>query len=459
MPGIDLYAHMCGTEVWNRERTSAYVEHGVRPQGVQFKAPGCSWTPELIACLEDRPPEPQGYQLPELDPAPWYDPTVPESWNFAGLIVLEAELSPALDRRLVQGVGHGAVLTRPRFAGRTLDVRGVLVGKTCCAAEYGLRWLTQALLGDACSGCDGCDITFLTCCPASQGEDDCLVLYEGDTPVPYYRAAPGGTQEWERGADFARYMCGAGLLSGPEVVSRRGASCGCSCSSLTEVEFTIGLGNPWLSRPETTLVDAADIGGCSDFGCAITFVKGCTGGPCASPEDCSDDPDCAGFTAKPPRGMLPTRECGCFPLTAKHTCFTIPADRDWFEQVLIVELYAGSGPLRNVALRTFQNPIGYSCCDGDDQSPYLDDCDACSTLFVDYVPPYGTLVFDSVHRSVTVTCANVTRPAAKNLSALDGMPFRWIELGCQQACMVVDVDCANVADDASITIKAAGREL
>jgi hypothetical protein len=455
---MELYANMCGAELWNRERTVAYMNAGIKPPGTSIRCPGCSGVPDLIACIEDRPPE-DGYRLPELDPAPWYDMTCPESWNFAGLVVLEAELSPALDRRLVQGVGHGAVLTRPRFQGRTIDVKGVLIGKTCCSVEYGLRWLTQALLG-GCVGCEGCLLTFLTCCPAQvDDEEGCLVLYEGDRPVPYFRNYDDFGPEWDRGPDFARQMYGAGLLSGPDVTARHGTSCGCSCAALTEVEFTIGIGLPWMYKLETVIADSEPIGSCEDDDCGLTFVKGgdCTGGLCPEPAPCDDDPNCGDATVSPPKGQLPIKDCGCFPLSSKRTCFAIPAYCDWFEQTLTVELYAGSSPLRNVAIRAFQNAIGYECCS--DTTSNFSDCDACGTLFIDYVPAFGTLVFDSAARRVTVTCKNKTYSAAKNLSTVEGMPFRWIELSCQPACLMVDVDCANVADDATATVKTAGREL
>jgi hypothetical protein len=103
--------------------------------------------------------------------------------------------------------------------------------------------------------------------------------------------------------------------------------------------------------------------------------------------------------------------------------------------------------------------VGFACC-GDEGSPFLfDDCDACATLFVDFVPAFGTLVFDSVCRKVTITCGNQTYDASKNLSTSDGLPFRWIELACQEACLTIEADCLNVADDATVTVKSSGREL
>lgn len=481
MSGLELYMQICGTEVWNQERTAAYAAAGVTQTGVRCVP--CGGLADLLPCVGDRPPE-LGYRLPELDPAPWYDPKVPESKDFAGLMVLEAQLSSSLDRRLVQNVGHGSVLTRARFAGRTMQVRGVLLGRTCCANDYGMKWLTQALLGDFCESCEGCDLTFFSCCPASRPESECLVLYEGDTPVPYFRESD--SSEWSRGADFIRTMCGAGLISGPEIVAchgLRGAGGCCGLAPVVEVEFTIGIGNPWMHRPGRVLYLDALLGGCplnvcnlefdgaaecvpdpdvafSDCPCRLTFDDSDTCDPttlCPEPPDCADDPSCPPVM-KPPRTFAPPQDCGCLPLVVGRNCFEIPPDADWFEQVLIVEVYAGSEPLENMTIRAIQNPRGLRCCDDENQE-MLDDCLACATLLISYVPAYGTFRFDSRCREVTLTCNGRTRPAGKNVARLDGLPFEWIELGCTGACLTVDADCGHTAVDATITIEASGREL
>lgn len=454
---------MCGTELWNRARLSAYMANGLSK--AKLLCPPCDGLAELIPCLDDAPPEQEapiadGYQLPELDPAPWYDPAAPESMNFAGLLVLETKLSPAVDRRMVQNVGHGATLTPVRFEGRTLYVRGLLIGKTCCAAEYGLRWLTQALLGNYCSACNGCSITFSTCTP-SQVDDttECLIVTEeGGARVPYFRETED--DEFERGTDFVRQMHNAGLLKGPEVLGYQGGSCGsCGCAAMTEVEFTIGIGNPWLHRVEELVVTGTTIGGCLTEDCVIIFDDdpSCISDECAPGDLCADDPDCD-LPNPPPLGRLPFNQCGCVPLVSQRNCFAVPADREWFEQTLIIEVHAGSEELRNVVIRAWQNPAALNCCAEESQSAF-EDCAACATLLVGYVPANGILRFDSSVREVTITCANVTTRADRNVATVTGQPFEWIELGCTPACVAIDIDCGHTAADATASIWRVGREL
>lgn len=464
----ELYANMCGAELWNRARLAQYMANGIKPPGINLRCAPCDNMMDLIPCIEDEPLEQesglfQGYQLPEIDDAPWYDPLAPESKDFAGMLVLETSLSPAMNRRMVQNVGHGSTLTRTRFAGRTLTVRGLLIGRTCCAVDYGFKWLTQALLGSFCDACDGCTLTYLACSPATIDESACVMVQEeSGRRIPYLR--PDEDSEWSRGLDFVRQMYGAGLLQGPEITKISGpgnGSCSCSCGTMTEVEFTIGISNPWQYRTEELVVEDIVLAGCDTEDCVITFSDSPDCDPfdlCPKSSGCDDDPNCEEAPVPPPTGRVPLQQCGCIPLVVGRNNFAVPADREWFDQALIIEVSAGSSALRNLTIRAWQNPIGLDCADPANQA-YFEECNACATLMVGYVPAGGLLHFDSAARKVTITCNGVTRPAAKNISTIEGLPFEWFEVGCQPVCVGIDIDCLNTASDASVTAYRVGREL
>lgn len=460
-----VYANMCGVELWNQSRFAAYMANGVKPPRSSLRCEPCAGLVDLVPCLEDEPPEhdapiADGYQLPDLDDAPWYDPLVPDSKDFAGLYVLETVLSPAVDRRMVQNVGHGATLTRARYQGRTLYVRGLLAGRTCCAVDYGMKWLTQALLGDGCSGCSGCDLTFLTCTPSTLDESECLMVLEDDgTRVPYFR--PDESSEMSRGLDYVRRMYGAGLLNGPEVLGRRGGGCGCGCSAVTEVEFTIGLGTPWMYGLEEAVLEDVVLGGCDPGECRLTFRDddACDPlDPCTVTTPCSEDPDCAEAVAPPLTAGYPTQDCGCIPFVVGRNCMQVPGAQEWVDHALVIEVNAGSEPMRNLQVFAWQNPMGLDCC-AEANETYFEACSACASLIVSYVPAYGVLRFDSVTREVTITCNNLTRPATRALATVEGRPFEWFDLTCQDICLGFEVDCANTAADATVSVWRAGREL
>ncbi len=450
MSGAQVYFSLCGVELWNQARLKAYMDHGVTPAGARLRVDGCEALPDVIPCEEHRPPTPAGYELPEIDDAPWYDPTVPESRNFAGLLVTDMSISSPVNRRLVQNVGHGAVLGRMRHPGRTIDVEGWLVGKTCCAANYGLKWLTQALLGDLCD-CDGCDAHFLSCCPEVSGEDACLVL-DG---VTYVR--PASTPEYQRASDFVRNMYRVGLLDGPEVVQCRGIGCGCGCATLTKVEFTLGVGTPWQYLEPTVVAENLVLGSCDPDVCTVEWVKDPSCADRCEPADCTADP-LAPSTPAPPRARTPLAAGVCIPLSQQRTCIEVNAtnEREWFESTLNIEVSAGSEPLRNLMVRLFENPAGLTCCDGS----AFGDCLPCSSLYVRYVPAGGTIRIDGEKREARMRCFGVAEVDASTLVyTVEGGGLRWIDLACTPYCLAVDTDCFNTAADASISVWQVQREL
>ena len=85
---------------------------------------------------------------PEL--SPWYTTRIPESAEFAGIMVVGVDgLGPTpIDRPVNPAIGHGSVAGPNRDAGRTIKFEALLVGCTHAGLEYGLFWL-GCLLRDA----------------------------------------------------------------------------------------------------------------------------------------------------------------------------------------------------------------------------------------------------------------------------------------------------------------------
>lgn len=182
------YAYYAGGELWNNERTMAYLA-GAPELGVSgLKLPSMSLSancgcPTIIPYVCDPGPLPDGgYVSPAIDPAPWYDPTVPDSVDFAGLFVESiTPFESVVSRELAAGAILGGSLGPLRLGPRTVTVTGWLLARTCCAAEYGLRWLNEALAQT--QGCDGCslgDLGMLRCCPP--GDDECRLASSATSP-------------------------------------------------------------------------------------------------------------------------------------------------------------------------------------------------------------------------------------------------------------------------------------
>lgn len=450
MAALD-YLCLGGTEIANSARTTAYARNGLKPHTMSVGDCGC---PDLAQVLGD--PE---YRRPELDtesPPAWVDPAVPESWEFAGLLITSIEgldAAPA-SREVSDRIGDGAVIGRRRYGPRTITVTGVLLGSSCCGIDYGMRWLAAALRGSMnCGpggGCRGDDLVYLTCCPTIC-ED-----------------APGFTSYADCAEPYWRTLREVALVSGPTKTGSVGGACSCcqTCPA-AEVEFTLVAGRPHALREpvtvtepgETWTLDDAEIG-CvewvTDPSCTDTSGGGC--GPSAL--SCLDttlaEMGCAP-TLPPPLPVV-HNPCACEPLTRRRHCVEIPSSvltPIWSDVVADLEIYAGGQTLRSVRVRFYPNPLGLPSVDD------LDECGYCAELNITAIPAYSTLRVDGTRRQVTVTCPGSDEvPAAAAVSGDNGGPYTWPVLDCGVpyiAC--VEADAATIAADAEITVRVISREV
>lgn len=167
------YLYFNGVEIASNERVLAYLRGnmeygfaGLRHANTSVSANcGCA-TARPLYCDQGSGLAGE-YISPALDDAPWYDPDVPESAEFAGLFIEDIEgFDSVVSRDFEAGAISGSSLGPLKLGGRCLTYTGWLRAKTCCAAEYGLRWLQEALLGDpSCNNCSVGDLYMLKCCP------------------------------------------------------------------------------------------------------------------------------------------------------------------------------------------------------------------------------------------------------------------------------------------------------
>ncbi len=158
-------AWLGGVEIVNDSRTSAYMRNGIKPGTLTVNGDcGCGNVLELAGCDDE-------YTTPANDNAPWYDPAIPESAEFAGFLSTEFEgLNSTYTRNISESITDGATLGRSRFGSRTLTWKGFLFGSSCCGVAYGLRWLGKTLQGSKNCGnnCFGEDLELLVCCPTME---------------------------------------------------------------------------------------------------------------------------------------------------------------------------------------------------------------------------------------------------------------------------------------------------
>lgn len=457
------YMALCGNEIVNQARLKDYTDNGITPNGYRIRCGGCESLAGIVPCVESQPSDPAaGYQLPELDTAPWYDVNVPESRDFAGLLVTNIQMSSPYARTTTEGINGGWTLGRLRPQGRNITVTGWLIGKTCCAATYGLSWLTTAL-GDApcASGdCDGCDLDFLACCPNLDPDDGCLVTEDAEGNTTIYTREEGES-EYQRAESYFRRMKGAGVVDGPNVLACKGTSCGCGCGALLQVEFTIATSSPYVQSLPLPVVEDATFTACEeDPECDITWCLANEEDGCETCVDCKDSGSCAEDPLCPapaiPRTPPPSPiGCGCLPQTVARTCAQVSSVHEWGSSTLNIYIYAGSAPLRNLRVNIYQNPQEREC----DPENFNSECDSCSSFIVSYVPAGGTLRFKGEDRTLTVECAGNVSNAVAAVSSVEGTLFDWPDLSCSDACVCFVTDCEQIADDATFTVERVERTL
>ncbi|MGJ3558816.1 hypothetical protein ACR6C2_07505 [Streptomyces sp. INA 01156] len=218
----EWYLGYGGVEVVNHSRLTTYLETVGSPL-TGYSGCGCAtFGPEIVGDLP--------YTTPgdEDSPAPWYDPDVPESAEFAGIMVLEVQ---GLDDHPVQrtvtgGIAGGGSIGPARSLPRTITVTALVLGSTCCGVDYGLHWLGQVLQGCTGGECDGDCLVVYNCCPGE--ELDSATFNER----------------------HRRTLRRTALVDGPRVTARAGDGCQAGeCQSgadILTVEWVMTAAVPWL---------------------------------------------------------------------------------------------------------------------------------------------------------------------------------------------------------------------
>lgn len=472
------FASIDGNEIVNSSRTISYIHNFGLPITVDDDC-WCSDLPLLLNCPTPTGITP-GYNYPSnnplvdptpvSDPAPWYDPAIPESGDFLGFLPTEFEgLNFNSTRSVFDNLTGGALLGRLRPGSRLFTWRGFLFGRTCCAAEYGLRWLTSVLLfAGGCEGCDGSELDILVCCPEVTGG-----------PVPPNTSC-GPTQAPALGImqskDAFRRFRNTGLADGPRRLSERQLGCG-GCEDqepgcIIEVEFSIIAGSPWAYR-ETQEVCSDPFPTCgicpgeaeigfwqkmttlTKYPADKTEAKACTAllECLADAADCVVDPDC-------PIPALPEipgfqDDCGCEAYNFARICCEVSNDiyGQFFEGVPTIEVYSGTLPLHNVRIDFYENPQERPCTD----PAVFDICNRCASINVRFIPADSTLVIDGLSQQINMICPGDNTQAADSLVT---SPFDWPVFSCKNFIVTINADCNYPIDTTNslATLKVTPRE-
>lgn len=437
------YLAIGSVELVNSARLRAYLQSIGSP---------LSSGPEVCACdaltADILDPDGVPYTTPgdPDNPAEWYDPDVPESAEFLGLLLLEIEGVDdyPVQRSVTNSVVGGGSLGPARVLPRQMVFRALLLGATCCGVNYGLTFLKQALQGCTGSQCGGDCVTLLDCCPS-----------EGDTRDEFL-------------AKHRRTFRRVALTDGPRVTGRDGTgSCGGSCagSDILTVEWTLTAATPFAYTDETELLDVAiptdDDAECVTW-CRHDSTGDCLDGECRLAECPNSQDSCADPECVSPAPPVPTSPdtCFCQSLAVNSAAYDIDLSSrpGWIDDVPLATVYAGSSDLRRLTVTLYQRTeadTGLTCAELAEKKR----CEPYAQWNIGFVPAGGELFLDGQTGRATLDCNRQCSPAT-TVYGYDGAPPTWPVLNCAGFCLLLETDAFTPpADDATLSFSVSGRVL
>jgi hypothetical protein len=406
--------------------------------------------------------------LPDLTAAPWYDPALPESAEFAGCLGLQIGGTGKFPgvRSPMRVNSAGAQLGRIQQSYREIVVNGYLIAASQRGLSYGLAWLTSQLRG-TCLPAAGCGTAM-----SSTIWTDCNI---NDTTG-------------------RRQLFNVGLLQGPEQTSKANPRfatdfSGTNCDGMAfwggDVVFTIAAGWPWLYLDPVPIAPALPFivpafwpcdavwvpegtsgttpPSCSDSALAHCVqwtpntASACTAGcPGTIEGGCMQDPNCPASTS-PPTPPMSSDPCVCLatvqPLvaTAQVNQGQLPA---FAEVVPVVQVTAGEQDMRRLLISFYASTPGASC-----NFNQLDQCALIGQIGIPRIPAGTVLTIDGRTQSALISCPDGTL-AQPVLYSDAGPAITWPVLSCGTAwCVSATVDESYVDTvNASLGISLVARQ-
>lgn len=416
----------------------------------------CENVPQVLhECYCSTDGVPDDYTDPVTDEVCWYDPGVPESAEFLGVLV-RSRVAGGRDSTYTRSVGErvtrGSVLQRPRLRGRSFGFEVVLLGTTCQGVEYGIEWLRRTLEGAGCDTVEPCDacagrrLRARVYCPDETATED------------------NGLRDWLT----------VGTIDGmveveDEVIDR-------SCCCVRAYTFTMHSQSPYsftaVGDLESVIVSDEEYQACYDWtlGCvecgnddcldcencdAVLDVCEACRAKCGSCNRCGYDPVCqtTPVRAVPPLLIEPDECIVCDPLSKIIQCFAITGIDGQIDSTFLIDVFSGydldnptfqSRGLRNLAVKVYQNPLNLP--PPTDDASYLQwrRREACADVRVRFVPPNAHLIIDGRSERVSVLCDGVCQPFEQVVTGQTSATVFPLALACYNALVCVEWDATQV---------------
>lgn len=421
----------------------------------------CDSRPELLdlqhLCPNDG--DPGDYSDPATDGVCWYDPNLPDSEEFLGVLVqrVTGSRSSTFQREAIDSATLGSLLKVETLRGRSFGFEIILIGTSCRGVEYGIEWLRRTLELGGCDRQDSCDQCRTRNLKAR--------IYCDDS------AEDNGLREW----------VGVGLIDGlAEVPGRLEWACCC----LRAFTFSMQAESPFSYSPVGELVrldadGAADspdaFDACYDWalGCvscgseACLECEGCGSEldaceacreKCGQCNRCGWDPVCGLQQVRPARPLfLQPDDCVvCEPINRVIQAVNITDVDRQIDQTFVVDLFSGMATdnpifsergLRNAAVKFYPNPQGAPPITDQASYDYWRRRSTCAELRVRHVPPNATIRIDGKAERVTLLCDGKCRPYDEVVAGPSAASIFPIVASCYPVMISVEWDLTQTQFD------------
>lgn len=417
-------------ELANNARLAAYVAWAAQT-GAWANSNCCIEMPNECWCPLDG--DIADYTDPITDAACWYDPLVPESSEFLGMMVTKVVGldDSAFARETSENVGRGVTLGRPQSGGGTFMIEAVLIATSCCGMDYGREFVSRVLEGGGCgagsclTGCGdlgSCGLTCMTarvCCPEEEVDDT-------------------GLWQWVN----------AGLVEGMKRIDEEvNEQCDCCWRKFT---FTIQTETKqaYSIVPTVCLDKDADLENvatrCFDWNsCDVVF----------EPDLCTTDPLCDNEPCVLPQPPQRVNFCFCEPMGVSVDCCCATDQANHRDETFRVIIDAGKNPadplftargLRNARVKFFTNDPKLPCPSDDAAAARAwGDAQLCAELLIPYLKPGAQVIIDGRTDRITVQCDNQCFPGWNSVFGPNGSdPFPLLS-SCNGIFVCVEWDLGN----------------
>lgn len=436
----------CTEIAWN-QRTMAYHLWACRTGRYgEADPPPMNW---ICQCDADAPDDP--FTDPITDGVCWYDPLIPESADFLGVIITKVTglRGSTYSREVLDGISGGSILQRPVVKGKQALFEVILLSTSCAGMDYGIEWMRRQIEqdnrcpkeGSNCSSCQGQLMTVRMHCP---DEDD----------------ASRGLYSWSS----------VGAIDGFNVLEDDYPLGQARCCTMKRATFTMQTENPiaFGTLPVSTCtVDVADedeafdaIGNCLLMRdpeapcCPFCFESNC--------DWCSTDPgcDCVPPFALDPEIIGDIAPCFTLPVCRRIAAIGLEEIPSGYEAAMRLTLFAGFDSanatfskygMRNVVIRVYENIAGIALpTDNATFDALVDRYIPCAEIGVSWMPSGSELVIDGLTGRSWLKCQGRCVDHSDRVFSISGNVFP-LTTRCVPIIVTVEWDRLNVQDQESPT--------